>query len=218
MQNAIDTFDAAQIQPQYNIGSNHPVGLFDAVISNTGMKPVKDKPNNGYFEIEYTTPAGKISDRFNLWNDNPQAVDISQKQLSAVCHATGIFRIASFRQSQGAELRNARLKIEVGYQKGQEPSSTNPTGGYTEVKKIFDANGNEPGKAPAGAPQTQLQQGNWNTTQTQPAVANPAPQVQGNNGQWGAPNPNPAAQLAPAAGGWQQNQPQPGATVKPPWG
>lgn len=198
MQPTQDNFDASQVQPQYSIGSNHPVGLFDAMISNTSLKPVKDKPQNGMFVIEYTTPAGKIEDRFNLWNDNPQAVDISQKQLSAVCHATGIFRIASFKQNQGAELRNARLKIEVGYQKGQEPTSTNPTGGYTEVKKVFDAQGNEPGKGPSPAPQTQAQ-----------PTANGA----GNGSGWNA-NAAPATQNP--AGGWTQNNAGAGAAAQQP--
>jgi len=48
--------------------------------------------------------------------------------------------------------------LDVNYQKGEEPTAERPEGGYVEVKKVYDVNGNEPGKAPAQAqPQGQVQ-------------------------------------------------------------
>ena len=82
-----------------------------------------------------------------------------------------------------------------------------------KVKKVYDVNGNEPGKVATNAPsngfgnavaqqpqtqqspqQPQVQQG-WGTTQS-------APQQQANNPGW-QPAANPP-QNQPAGGGWQQ--------------
>lgn len=215
-------FDATQFTPQYATSGGHPVGMWDARIVDILAKPVKDKPNSGLLELTYETPVGKIKDNFNLWNDNPKAVEISQKQLSAVCHATGIFRLTPGPQGYGRELMGAQLKIEVGYQKGQEPTAENPTGGYVEVKKVFDRNGNEPGKTGGAAPQPQAGQsgGGWGG-QPQPNLAQGGAPLQQNpqGGGWTAQLQN----NAPASNsGWGNNQAQPAVQAqpqgnKPPW-
>ncbi len=69
--------------------------------------------------------------------------------------------------------------------------------GFVEVKKVFDAAGNEPGKGPAAAPQTQP------TT----AWAAPANQQQAAPAaQWGNAGQAPANTAAPNAApqGWSQ--------------
>lgn len=204
------SFDANQHQPKQGIGS-HPIGKFPATISGTSCEPTKDQ-SGGMFIVEFTTPAGQIMTRYNLWNQSPKAVEIAHGQLSALCHATGIFKLDF--NNDGAALRNARCMIEVSYQKGEEPTAEKPQGGYVEVKKVYDAAGNEPGKAPVGAPQPQgapMQQqpnGGWAAPQ-QPAQpqqpANPAP------GGW-APQQGPAPQ-ANTNPGWQQNA----SPSNPPW-
>lgn len=199
------TFDATQYAPEQG-GSAHPVGKFSATITGTAIQPTKDG-TGGMFVAEYTTDQGKISHRFNLWNQSQRAVDIAHKQMSALCHAVGVFRVEM--SNEGAALRGGRLVIEVGAQKGEE--------GYTEVKRVFDANGNEPGKpVPAGppggspavgaAPQQQPAPANaWGGAPTQPAPQQPAPAF--------APQP------APAAGGWQQTAaPAAAPAGTPPWG
>lgn len=193
-------FDATQYAPEQG-SPTHPIGKFPAYVSNTSIQPTRDN-DGGMFVVEYTTEQGKISHRFNLWNQNQKAVDIAHKQLSAVSHATGVFKIDM--NNEGAALRNARLMIEVGKQKDTD---------YTEVKRVYDPNGNEPGK-PMNTPAS-----------NGPGFA-PAPQqpVQGGF----APNPQQGFQPGPApvqngpAPGWggapaqqeQPQQPQGGA----PWG
>lgn len=212
------SFDARQFDPVQSIGS-HPVGKFPATISHTENVETKDK-TGGMFVVTFTTPAGQILFRYNLWNKEPKAVEIAHKQLSALCYATGIFQLGF--QDEGAALRNARLMIEVGYQKGEDPAQNPEAKGYTEVKKIFDVNGNEPGKAPAPAAQPQqgngwAQQGNANVT-TGLAV----PQQQAPQGWQQGPQPpaqsQPPAQAAPAPqqAGWQPGPTQSGNTA-PPW-
>jgi hypothetical protein len=190
------SFDANQFKPQQSV-ETPPPGRHDFQISNTSIVPTKDG-QGGMFVVNFTTPHGMISNRYNIWNQSPKAVEIAHHQLSALCHAVGIFRLDW--QNEGAALRGARGKIDVGHQKGEEPTAERPQGGYVEVKRVLDVNGNEPGKGPAPGPQTTTQ---WAGTQTaqqeQPkTVANPA---------WGAQNPQ----------GEQANPQSGNADGRPPW-
>lgn len=208
------TFDATQFAPDQG-GPAHPVGKFHAVISNTEVKPTKDG-NGGMFVIEFTTEAGKISNRYNLWNSSQDAVRIAHGQLSALCHVTGVHRVDM--SNEGAALRNARLMIEVGKQRGEET--------YTEVKRVYDSNGNEPGKAGAGpaAPQPGPQFGGGQP-QGQgfgaPGGFTPQQPPQGQPAGFGAPQGGPAPQPGPAQGGWGAPQgaaPAPQGQPQGAWG
>jgi hypothetical protein len=199
------TFDASQFQSSQAVAL-HPVGDFEFQISNTEIKPTKDN-SGGYFQVEFTSPQGSIIQRYNIWNNEPKAVEIAHGQLSALCHAVGVFRINW--QTQGAELRGARGKMRVGYQKGEEPTADKPQGGYVELKKVMDINGNEPGRAPAPAAQPQAAPpngGGWGQ------AAAPANQPQQGAQPW---QPGPSnQQTAQPHTGWQQGT----AAPNPPWG
>jgi hypothetical protein len=219
------TFDARQVQPRQG-GGRHPVGnKFPFKITGTEAKAVKTEPGQppkgGLFEVEFTSPAGSIKFNYNLWNESEQARKIANEQLSALCHATGIFQLDF--KNDGAALRGAQGLMDIGFQKGHEPSAEKPEGGYVEIKKIYDMAGNEPGKGPAQAqqqgqpnqPQTQqggpqVQQG-WNGGAQQPSQA-AAPQT-GSAPAWGGNQPQQAPQNAPQ---WAQNNG--GAPQSPPWG
>lgn len=203
-------FNAQQFEPKQSAGTNHPVGRFPATVTGTAIKENKEA-TGGFYEVEFTTPAGTAIMRYNMWNKNPQAVDIANGQLSALCHATGRYQLSW--QDEGAAMRGAQGMIEVGFQKGQEPSAEKPNGGYTEIKKVLDSAGNEPGK-PNSAPQTQANPnpnppltsngtGGWNNDQPQQTT-------QQNN-----PNPAPNANT-----GWQQGggNPASNGNTSPPWG
>lgn len=201
-----DSFDATTVEPSQGFDT-HPAGKFPAYISDTSIAPTKDG-NGGLFKVTFCTPSGKIDRRYNLWNQSPQAVEIARKELSALCHATGIFQL-NF-NNDAAVLRNGRCMIEVDHQKDKEGKPTQ----YMEVKHVYDANGNEPGKGSAPAPQPQQAQ--------QPLQQQP-------NGGWGqgsagaaqaapAPAPAPAAAAPPWSGA--PNSPTPAAPPanKPSWG
>jgi hypothetical protein len=230
-------FDATNIPPEQG-GGKHPVGSkFPAIVTSTGIKSTKDN-TGGYFFVQFTTQAGQISANYNIWNDSPQAVEIAQKQLSALLHAIGIFKIhctlpdgSPDMQNAGAEIRNQRVQIDVNYQKGQEPTPEKPAGGYVEVSRVYDANGNEPGKAPAPPPQMQQptpptqqgqpQSGGWNAPASNGLGQAPATAVQQGNPPpvpWGATAPNnaPAPAAAPANAGWTQGPSAP-AGGAPDW-
>lgn len=204
------TFDANQFEPR-QFGSAHPVGnKFDFEITNTEVKPTKDG-SGGLFVVTFTTPAGQIDFRYNLFNQSAKAVEIAHGQFSALCRAVGRYQVDF--NNDGAILRGARGKLDVGYQKGEEPTAEKPEGGYVEVKRVYDAAGNEPGKAPA-QPQTQAQP----QQTSQPAQNQPMTQQAG--GGWGnQPMTQQAAQQpsqAPQNGAWQPGQG--GADKAPPWG
>ncbi len=143
-------FDATGIDPTQG-GGQLPVGKHPVVISSSEIKPTK-AANGGMLEMDLSIIDGPAKGqtgayRLNLYNPNAQAVEIAQRQLSALCHVTGVFKV-----SDSSQLHNLPFIVEVGFQKGQNPATDGPDAkGYTEVKRVFDINGNEPGKKPANA-------------------------------------------------------------------
>lgn len=212
-----DTLNLQGIPPQQGM-DKHPCGLFPFNITTTRLQETKDR-TGAMLVIEFTTPVGRIEKFYNVSNPSPQAVEIANKELSALGHAINIYNVAFPKDNTGApimekaghNLIGGQGKLEVAFQKGHEPTAEKPSGGYVEVRKVFDINGNEPGKATA-QPQPQ-QQGNgqaaWSagpTTQQQPQ-AQPAA-----NSGWAQPNnPSPNAAAQP-----QQPNPAP-AGNKPSW-
>lgn len=144
-------FNTQGIDPQYGAGGGglpatangqpvrHPV-----VISASQLKPTKDG-QGGYMELTLTAidgpyKGGEQIDRLNLHNKSAEAVRIANQQLAAYCSVIGVF---AFQATE--ELHNKPFLIET------KPRNDNPN--QFEVAKLFDVNGNEPGKAGAGAPQ-----------------------------------------------------------------
>ena len=201
-------FDATAVEPNQG-GKAHPVGKFPAQITET--KIVANKENDGgMFRVTFTTQAGTIYTNYNLWNKSEQAVNISKGQLSALCHATGIFKLDFSTGVEGAALHGARCMIEV--QPQMLDGQPHPKG-FTQLSRIYDIQGNEPGRsaANAGAPK-----GSWGA---QPA---PAVQVQPREAtapQAWQPGPTaaPAPAQAPAPQGWTQNSAPASDAAIPPW-
>lgn len=201
-------FNANQYEPNQGIGIHPPAQKVPFTISNTSIVETKDK-TGGMLVVEFTSPMGMVIQRYNIHNQNPKAVEIAYGQLSALCRAVNIYQIDG--NNECAALRGGKGLMDVGYQKGEEPDAAFPDRkGYTELKKVYDINGNEPGKAPA--------------QQAQPQTAQPLQQQAG--GSWGPqptaqPNPAPAQpQPNPAPNGGQAWQPGGGggANPNPPWG
>ena len=204
------TFDANQHEPMQTGGKHPPGNKFPFTITNTEVKATKAGDGQKLFEVTYTSPAGQIRFNYNLWNASETARKIAVGQLSALCHATGIFKVTFPNDSNegpaGKELIGGKGLMDVGFQSGHEPSADKPEGGYVEIKKIYDINGNEPGsKAP-------VQQASNGFTQQ---ATEQKPTVQQN---WGGTNNAAAAtnQATGQAGGWQQGQAG-GTQEKPPW-
>lgn len=207
------TFNANQFEPNQG-GQAHPVGLkFPFTITNTEIKENSAK-TGGYFQVEFTSPVGSIKKAYNIWykgENEAKTVEIAHGQLSALCCAVNIYQIIW--DNDAAALRGGRGMMDVGYQKGEEPTAEKPGGGYVEIKRVYDAAGNEPGKAPAqpqtqqvqqpqNAPMTQQPGGGWGQGQTNPNPSQQQPQ--------GQQNPNPGA--------WQPGGNAAAGNTTPPWG
>jgi hypothetical protein len=222
------TFNANQYQPIQDVGSSHPPGRFQANITGAEIKQNKEK-TGGFLAVEFTTPAGKIINRYNLWHTNETTVDIARKQLSTLCRATGRYEL-NFDNTQipAYGLGGGQCQIEVVPQKDKEGKET----GYTEIKMILDMAGNDPTKPNQGqqqAPQQTQPQGGWQQPQQQ---ANPPQQGGWNNNQQPAnnqPSPNQGwpqggqpqqqgTQQQPAQQGWTPGPTQGGGGPTPPWG
>lgn len=113
-----------------------PAGWYAGAMSASEMKPTTTG-TGAYLECEYTISepveykGRKVYDRINLQNPNPVAVEIGQKQLSAICHATGVIQVVDSSQFHGRP-----LMIKVGVrpagpgQDGVYRDAMNETKGY----------------------------------------------------------------------------------------
>ncbi|MGB0848217.1 MAG: DUF669 domain-containing protein [Thiolinea sp.] len=161
-------FDANTVEPQADL-SPVPAGEYIAVISESEMKPTRDGAGQ-YLQIVLTIldegqfKGRKIWDRLNLVNDSQTAVEIAQRTLSAICHATGVLQA-----QDSVQLHDKPMKIKVAF----IPASTNKQTGQTfneknEVKAYKKLDGAMPVQSqsqPAPAVAT--------TSTTQPTKAAP---------------------------------------------
>lgn len=211
----VNPFDATQVDPTQGMGQL-PVGRHPVVIIGSEIRPNKDNTGGmlvlelGIIDGPHKGTTGPY--RLNLYNNSQKAAEIAHKQLSAICHVTGVFKV-----DDSAQLHNIPFMVEVGE---QPKSDSNPDGKYTEIKKVFDRNGNEPGKAPAPTAQQPAQAPQPPAAPQAPAqpqwgAQQPAAQPQAPAAAWGQPAPAAQQPAAPAATGWAQNQS--GAATAPPW-
>lgn len=231
MAQLLQAFNAQQYDPTQGVGGL-PVGKHPVVIESSEVK-ANSKNDGGYLQLNLKIidgpSAGSVGAyRLNLYHQNQQTVEIAHRQLSAVCHVIGVFNVQDTQQ-----LHNIPFVVEVDFQKGEEARQK----GYTEVKRVFDINGNEPGKAGQGQQQAQPQGFGQQAAHAPqqaaapaggpawggqaPAAQPPAQAPQGQQPAWGGGQAQQPAQSPawgqPAAGGWQQGAaqaPQGGA----PWG
>ena len=207
-------FDATSVDPA-TAQSQFPVGRHPVVIKSSQSLPVKDKPNAGLLALSCEIidgPSKGITGvyRLNLWSDNAQAADIASKQLSAICHVTGIYNLNDT-VNRCSELFGKPFCVIVSQQ------TANPQ--YTQVDGVTDMQGNPPMKGQPAA------------TQTQPAQPAPQPAQPGwpvNAQPQAQPASTPAQTVAPSWGGAQQppgsaqgwtQPPAPAAPAQaaPPW-
>jgi Protein of unknown function (DUF669) len=90
------TFDANSVDPTMPF-EVLPPGRYPVQIVASEMRPTKDGVGQ-YLWIQLDLLEGeykgrKLFDRLNLVNPNPTAVEIAQRTLSAICHATGKMQV-----------------------------------------------------------------------------------------------------------------------------
>lgn len=220
-------FDANQVSPNEAF-ENLPLGWYVARITDSEEKP--NSSNNGshiLLTLEVIAPqqyAGrKLWDRLNLNNPNQTAVEIAQRTLSAICHATNVMQLQDTMQLHGIpmEVKVGLSKPQDGYEQRNEIKgyrTANAAGGgqqqFGGQQKNFAAQGQQaaPQQQWNGGQQQQQQpvqqQQQWNAPQQQ---QQPVQQQQ-----WQDPNaqqPVQQQQQAPQ----QEAAPQGGEVQQQPW-
>jgi hypothetical protein len=152
-------FDANQVEPNAPF---EPVLPDDYVVQiiNSEMKLTKDGAGQ-YLELEMDILDGefkgrKVFDRLNLINNNPKTVEIAQRTLSAICHATGVMNVTD---SEQLHFHPVVVKVIVKPPQGQYSASN-------EVKGYKPANGGGQQPAQTAPPQARPAQ-----QQAKPATA-----------------------------------------------
>ena len=156
------TFDPSTVPPAQDF-TPLPSGEYPAMIIDSEMKPTKAGTGQ-YLELTFQVIDGPMKgrlvwSRLNLDNPNAKAVEIAQRDLSAICHAAGVGAI-----NDSSALHNRPMLIRVEYQ----PAGPKRDREGNEVKayKRFDGATVAAPPAPQGY-------------QQQPAQSNPfAPQQQ----------------------------------------
>jgi len=210
MAKLFQVFDATTVDPTQGGGGNLPVGRHPVVIVANEVAATKDN-SGGYLALTLEIIDGPNKGsrgvvRINLYNQSAQAVDIANRQFSALCHVTNQFRVDDV-----DVLQNIPFMVDVELQRDPEAAKK----GYTEVKKFLYLDGSEPGKKgnTATAQQQQQQQNNGGQWNNQP---------QGNNAQWGNGQQQQQQSQPQGNGGWnaqqqQQQQNNGGGENRPAW-
>ena len=118
-------FDASAVAPQENRSSDPlPKGSYVVEITDAEIKDTKNRSGTG-LKLEYTVidppeyARRKVFQFINLKHTNEQAEQIGQSQLSALCRATGIDKLADTDQlfqkmlRIGVKIRAARDGYEA---------------------------------------------------------------------------------------------------------
>lgn len=106
-----------------------PAGDYEAMVTASEMKTTKDGTGQ-YLEMTVEIQTGQFQgrrmwDRLNLQNRNPKAVEIAQKQLAQLCHATGVLQVTDSQQ-----LHNRPVVMKVAVKNDPERGPSNEIKGY----------------------------------------------------------------------------------------
>ena len=120
------TFDATTVEPAKPF-ELLPPGKYVVQIVASELRPTKDGQGQLLWleldVLEGPLAGRKVFDRLNLVNPNPQTVEIAQRTLSAICHATGRLQL-----QDSEELHLIPMLVDVTIQP--------PKNGYSESNKL----------------------------------------------------------------------------------
>ena len=149
------TFDASTVDPTTPV-EVLPPGSYRVQIVSSEMRVTKDGLGQ-YLFLELDVLEGphagrKLYDRLNLVNANPDAVEIAQRTLSALCRAAGKMQVSN---SEQLHLIPIRVDVKVRPPKGQYGES-NTIRYLVEAPPPAAAPPVAAPLRPAGAPQSTL--------------------------------------------------------------
>jgi len=147
-------FDATGIEPTTDF-EVIPAGRYTAEITNSEMRP-NSKQTGEYLWLEFTVLDGPFGGRklwaqLNLDNPSQQAVEIAQRELSAICHAVGKLRV-----QDSIELHGIPMEIGVKIKNDAEYGPQNILRSFKELnnnrQKASTAGGTSNRKQPVTTP------------------------------------------------------------------
>lgn len=108
------SFNATEVQPASSDFEPIPAGWYQFVIEKSELKPTKAGTGSMVSimaKVQGPTHASRVVfGNINYQNPNPQAQEIGQRQLSALCHAIGVLNLNNVAQLCGIPFE-ARVKI-----------------------------------------------------------------------------------------------------------
>ena len=200
----------------YNAHTVEPLAAFDPLLAGwypmqiveSELKPTSNGEGQ-YLQLKLQVIDGEhakrvVYERLNIVNKNPTAQEIAYRNLSAICHATGVIQVEDSQQLHGIP-----MEVKLGVRPAQNGyDASNDVKGYRAIGGGMMQVGGQPAGAPQGGfPQQAPQGGQWT----------PGGLPQGNQPQQ-APQPawqQPAQQPAPQQN-WQQPAPQQAPVQQPP--
>lgn len=148
-------FDATQVAPNEPFAVL-PAGKYIVQVEASEMKPTKNGDGQ-YLWLELSILDGehagrKLFDRLNLVNQSQQAVEIAQRTLSAICHATGQLHVSDSEQLHGRPMV-ATVRVRPGrMDSGKQFDASNEIRGYEPTSGAAPAANATPFKSPAKQP------------------------------------------------------------------
>jgi hypothetical protein len=134
-------FDATTVEPSSDFAPIPP-GRYNVMITDSDM--VQTKAGDGhYLKLTFKVIDGDYTNRLiwsnlNLDNPNPKAVEIAQREFSAICRACNMLQIEDSQELHGIPI-SGQVKIRKG------------TGGYSDQNTISgfkEASDSEAGDTP----------------------------------------------------------------------
>ena len=124
-------FDATGIEPTTDFDPL-PAGKYIAEVTASDMRP-NSKGTGEFLWLEFTVLDGPFAGRkvwaqLNLVNPSQQAVEIAQRELSALCRAVGKLRV-----QDSVELHSTPLEINLKIKNDPEYGPSNVIRGYKEI-------------------------------------------------------------------------------------
>lgn len=106
-------FNAANVAPQQSF-TPVPAGVYTVMVTDSEVKPTKNMTGQmAVFTLQVVDGehrGRKLFARINVQNQNPQAEQIGQSQLSSLCHAAGVLQLMDTAQLHNKVVR-AKVKV-----------------------------------------------------------------------------------------------------------
>ena len=144
----IGSFDAETVEPNKPF-EILPAGWYPVQFVKSEVKDTKSGGSQLALDAQVLDGheyAGRhIFVRLNLWNANPKAVEIAQRDLSAICRAVGVLKVDD---SEALHMIPLAIKLKVRPAEGSYGES-NDTSGFDSIAARFPSSAPAPVAKPA---------------------------------------------------------------------